>query len=104
MSELQKQLIDKNKKIIEETQKIIKETELEIARLEAELKVEKKLFEEKLINESDCDEKMKEIKKQVKGNIGALETMLGIEQNKLQELKTDFEISRLRKTILNNWF
>jgi hypothetical protein len=97
-------LIDKNKEEVEKIKKEVDECEAEITRLNIDLKVEKKIFDEKLANMLDDyvhnGVQMKEIKENVQGNIGALESMIAIEHNRLYELKTNFEIARLRKEIL----
>ena len=106
MSELQRQLVERNKKEIEKIEEAIKLTKSEIERLEAELKVDEKLFEEKLSGETgNQDSIVKEIIEQVKVNISALGDLLVEGQSKLKELEAEFRILKLRQPILErDWY
>ncbi len=107
MKEFQQQLVEKNKKEIEKTEEAIKLTKSEAGKLEAELKIEEKLFEENLSGEKrDKNPKVKDLIEQVEANIAALKSMLIMKQNKLKELETEFKILKLRQPILerNTWF
>lgn len=104
MNQTNQQLLDKNQKEIERILGEIKECELEIARLKQDLELEKNVFDEKLAKMPDDyihnGIGIKEIKANVSGTIGALESMITAEKNKTYELKTDLEVAKLRKSVL----
>ena len=99
MTQIQQQLIDENKTEIENTDKAIELSESKIEKLEAELKVEKRLFNE-LKENNDSD--MQKVMKQAEVNVDVLKSMILMEQNKLKELKNNLKILKLRRKILSD--
>lgn len=99
MTSLKQHLIDDINGRIKEIEDEIKESKKQLKILDAELKVEQKLLQENFdVNEP----KTKELQKQVEANVGAIEGIKVMEQNKVIELENEFKILRARRNLLKS--
>lgn len=96
MENIKQQLLDCTVNELKEKEAEIKKSGEEIELLTAKIKVEKRFFGMKDISD--------EIREDVKYSLEALEGMLTMEKDRINQLKKDFEILRIRKKIIKDKF